>query len=75
VKHSGVNAVAVVARFPDDDPEDSDCYREGKVFLVCSSSFFFNNQCLLLLLYLMFALSITILLINVWRFGLLCQIL
>lgn len=30
VKHSDVNAVAVVARFPDDDPEDSDCYREGK---------------------------------------------
>uniref|UniRef100_A0ACD5VMW7 Uncharacterized protein n=1 Tax=Avena sativa TaxID=4498 RepID=A0ACD5VMW7_AVESA len=30
VNHSGVNAVAVVARFPDDDPEDSDCYREGK---------------------------------------------
>jgi hypothetical protein len=26
-----VNAVAVVTRFPDDDPEDSDCYREGKV--------------------------------------------
>ncbi|KAF7027148.1 hypothetical protein CFC21_039213 [Triticum aestivum] len=30
VNHAGVNAVAVVARFPDDDPEDSDCYREGK---------------------------------------------
>ncbi|KAF8724537.1 hypothetical protein HU200_020794 [Digitaria exilis] len=30
VKHADVNAVAVVARFPDDDPEDSDCYREGK---------------------------------------------
>ncbi|KAM0880130.1 hypothetical protein ACQ4PT_033768 [Festuca glaucescens] len=30
VKHSGVNAVAVVCRFPDDDPDDSDCYREGK---------------------------------------------
>ncbi|CAD6232481.1 unnamed protein product [Miscanthus lutarioriparius] len=30
VTHSDVNAVAVVARFPDDDPEDSDCYREGK---------------------------------------------
>lgn len=30
VNRSDVNAVAVVARFPDDDPEDSDCYREGK---------------------------------------------
>uniref|UniRef100_A0A453DSP2 Uncharacterized protein n=1 Tax=Aegilops tauschii subsp. strangulata TaxID=200361 RepID=A0A453DSP2_AEGTS len=30
VNQAGVNAVAVVARFPDDDPEDSDCYREGK---------------------------------------------
>ncbi|GJN05907.1 hypothetical protein PR202_ga23582 [Eleusine coracana subsp. coracana] len=30
VNYSDVNAVAVVARFPDDDPEDSDCYREGK---------------------------------------------
>ncbi|XP_051222711.1 uncharacterized protein [Lolium perenne] len=30
VEHSGVNAVAVVCRFPDDDPDDSDCYREGK---------------------------------------------
>uniref|UniRef100_A0A0A9ECZ5 Uncharacterized protein n=1 Tax=Arundo donax TaxID=35708 RepID=A0A0A9ECZ5_ARUDO len=33
VNHSDVNAVAVVACFPDDDPEDSDysdCYREGK---------------------------------------------
>ncbi|TVU22077.1 hypothetical protein EJB05_31754, partial [Eragrostis curvula] len=30
VNHSDVNAVAVVARFPDDDPEDTDCYREGK---------------------------------------------
>jgi hypothetical protein len=47
VNHSGVNAVAVVARFPDDDPEDSDCYREGKVFLVCSSSCFFFNESLL----------------------------
>jgi hypothetical protein len=44
VKHSGVNAVAVVARFPDDDPEDSDCYREGKVFLVCSSSCLLFND-------------------------------
>ncbi|EMS50023.1 hypothetical protein TRIUR3_20384 [Triticum urartu] len=38
VNHAGVNAVAVVARFPDDDPEDSDCYREGKIgytFLPC----------------------------------------
>ncbi|CAL4957936.1 unnamed protein product [Urochloa decumbens] len=30
VNHADVNAVAVVARFPDDDPEDSDCYRKGK---------------------------------------------
>ncbi|CAO2185495.1 unnamed protein product [Urochloa humidicola] len=30
VNHADVNAVAVVARFPDDDPEDLDCYREGK---------------------------------------------
>ncbi|KAK3163798.1 hypothetical protein QOZ80_1AG0008450 [Eleusine coracana subsp. coracana] len=30
VNYSDVNAVAVVARFPDDDPEDLDCYREGK---------------------------------------------
>uniref|UniRef100_A0ACD5VDS8 Uncharacterized protein n=1 Tax=Avena sativa TaxID=4498 RepID=A0ACD5VDS8_AVESA len=30
VNHSGVNAVAAVARFPDDGPDDSDCYREGK---------------------------------------------
>ncbi|CAO2174482.1 unnamed protein product [Urochloa humidicola] len=30
VNHADVNAMAVVARFPDDDPEDSDCYREGK---------------------------------------------
>ncbi|KAF0918404.1 hypothetical protein E2562_023558 [Oryza meyeriana var. granulata] len=30
VNRSDVNAVAIVARFPDDDPEDSDCYREGK---------------------------------------------
>uniref|UniRef100_A0A0E0JDK6 Uncharacterized protein n=1 Tax=Oryza punctata TaxID=4537 RepID=A0A0E0JDK6_ORYPU len=30
VNRSDVSAVAVVARFPDDDPEDSDCYREGK---------------------------------------------
>ncbi|KAL6848236.1 hypothetical protein ACP4OV_022364 [Aristida adscensionis] len=28
--NSDVNAVAVVARFPDDDPDDSDCYREGE---------------------------------------------
>jgi hypothetical protein len=43
VNYSDVNAVAVVARFPDDDPEDSDCYREGKVTRIfqSTSSFFF----------------------------------
>lgn len=35
MNHAGVNAVAVVARFPDDDPEDSDGYREGKVTFSC----------------------------------------
>ncbi|KAL5227373.1 hypothetical protein ABZP36_015638 [Zizania latifolia] len=41
MNHSDVNAVAVVACFPDDDPEDSDCYREGKIrytFLPCVAS-------------------------------------
>lgn len=49
MNRSDVNAVAVVARFPDDDPEDSDCYREGKVILACSSSWFiiFPNRLLI----------------------------
>ena len=34
--------MAVVAHFPEDDPDDLDCYREGKVFLVCSSSLSFK---------------------------------
>jgi hypothetical protein len=40
VNYSDVNAVEIVARFPDDDPEDSDCYREGKVTPIFESSFF-----------------------------------
>lgn len=33
VERSGVNAIAVVARFPDDDSDDDDLdnYRQGKV--------------------------------------------
>lgn len=31
VNHSGVNAVAVVGRFPDDDIEENDDYRLGIV--------------------------------------------
>lgn len=31
IKQSMVNAVAVVARFPDDDAEDTDDYRQGLV--------------------------------------------
>lgn len=35
VERCGVNAVAVVARFPDDDSDDDvDSYRRGKVQLV-----------------------------------------
>ena len=32
VNQSQVNAVAVVGRFPDDDDEDVDNYRQGKVW-------------------------------------------
>lgn len=31
VSRSGVNAIAVVGRFPDDDVEDTDDYRQGMV--------------------------------------------
>ena len=40
VNYSDVNAVAVVARFPDDGLEDSDCYLEGKVTLIFQTSSF-----------------------------------
>lgn len=38
VSHSHINAVAVVGRFPDDDIEDVEDYRLGKVislFMIC----------------------------------------
>ena len=35
---SMVNAVAVVARFPDDDIDDVDDYRQGKVILTYNGS-------------------------------------
>lgn len=47
VKHSDVNAVAVVARFPDDEPEDSDCYREGKVKLLSAQVVHFIFICMM----------------------------
>jgi hypothetical protein len=33
VKHTDVNAITVVARFQDDDSEDFEIYRQGKVSL------------------------------------------
>lgn len=38
IKGSDVNAVAVVARFPDDDDEDIDDYRQGMVWLIHQTS-------------------------------------
>lgn len=42
---SNVNAVAVVARFPDDDTEDLDDYRQGVVLLFSMPSFLFHCKC------------------------------
>ncbi|KAE8022827.1 hypothetical protein FH972_008596 [Carpinus fangiana] len=37
VSRSGVNAIAVVGRFPDDDVEDTDDYRQGMAILLLQS--------------------------------------
>lgn len=41
IKRSGVTAVAVVARFPDDDSDDIDDYRQGMVCYFALLQFFF----------------------------------
>lgn len=40
-----VNAVAVVARFPDDDTEDLDDYRQGVVLIFSMNIFLLHCKC------------------------------